>query len=107
MLKFLIDNNIPSPVWNFLKNEGFEIVLIKDLNPQMSDMDLIEYAKENKLCILSNDKDFMYLNLDKFKLNCIIFNLIDQNPNIKIKLLKDFLTRIKKEKYFGLIVLKN
>lgn len=55
MLKYLVDANLPYyfSLWN---NNKYLHVL--DINPEMKDSDIWEYAKQNNLVIITKDADF-------------------------------------------------
>lgn len=41
MLKFLIDHNVPKSVSGFLKRKKYDVKLVKDINPEMTDLQLL------------------------------------------------------------------
>lgn len=104
VLKFLIDHNIPKSVGVFLKKQNFDIKLVKDINIQLSDLDLIKLAKQENRIILSNDKDFISLNLRYPTVNMILFSLNSQNAEIRIQAIQDIIPKIKLP--FGIIIIK-
>ena len=58
-MKFLIDENIPKELGNFLKNKGFKIELINsNKHKGKSDKEVFEYAVKNGYTIITFDADF-------------------------------------------------
>ena len=54
--KYLIDVNLPK-YFSFFSNENFEFV--QDINTQMTDSDIWNYALKHDLIILTKDTDFI------------------------------------------------
>jgi len=52
---FLVDVNLPK-FFSFFNDQNF--IFVSDLNLQMSDTEIWEYALKNKLVILTKDTDF-------------------------------------------------
>ena len=57
-MKFLADENFPSPSVNLLRQNGFEVLFVLEFMRSSSDKNIIEYATENNLIILTFDRDF-------------------------------------------------
>ena len=57
MPKYLVDVNLPQYFSHFNSPE-FEFVA--DINLRLSDSEIWEYAKENRLIILTKDSDFYF-----------------------------------------------
>lgn len=58
-MKFLLDENIPNELGNFLKNKGFKIELINsNKHKGKSDKEVFEYAVKNGYTIITFDADF-------------------------------------------------
>ena len=61
-MKFLLDENIPKELGNFLKNKGFKIELINsNKHKGKSDKEVFEYAVKNGYTIITFDADFCSL----------------------------------------------
>lgn len=56
-MKFLVDVNLPKN-FSFFNTDGF--VPLVDINPQMSDDKIWDYALENNFIILTKDSDFYF-----------------------------------------------
>ena len=59
-MKFVADVNITQKVIRYLRSAGHEVIDIKDLDLKMSDVEIIQLARDQKSIILSHDKDFLY-----------------------------------------------
>jgi predicted nuclease of predicted toxin-antitoxin system len=103
MLKFLIDHNIPRSVGVFLKQKGYNVKLVKDVDPQMTDLQLLKVAKDEDRIVLSNDKDFITLSQKFRNVDMILLSYFDQSSEIRIKGLKKVLPALKSG--FGILVL--
>lgn len=59
-MKVLCDEHVPSALENALRGEGIETVHASDvLESGTSDDDLLEYARSERLVVLTNDSDFL------------------------------------------------
>ena len=104
MLKFLIDNNVPKSVSVFLKAKKYDVKLVQDLNPEMTDLQVITLARRESRIILSNDKDFIALCLGNTDVDTVLFSYLSQSAEIRITGLKKILPELKNG--FGIAVLR-
>ena len=104
MIKFLIDNNVPKSVAVFLKKKRYNVKLVKTVDPEMQDLEVIGLAKKENRIIVSNDKDFLSLAVKYSDINMIIFDFIDQKSEVRITALKKVLPHLKSN--FGVFVLQ-
>ncbi|MBI2463543.1 DUF5615 family PIN-like protein [Candidatus Peregrinibacteria bacterium] len=103
MLKFLVDHNIPKSVSNFLKKQKYDVKLVKDVDPEMSDDEVLQLAVKEKRIVVSNDKDFVNLSLKYDKINIILFDYLSQQADVRIKALSRVLPDIKLP--FGILII--
>lgn len=88
-MKFLVDENIPHSLINFLKSKRHKIIDIKNSRYKgKSDLDLLKVAEKTKSILLTFDKDFLILKKEGSK--CIILNL----KTLDIKQLTSYLEMI-------------
>jgi len=76
-LKFFVDQNIPKLVVVWLRQKGFEIVTLSDVNLRgAEDLDIALFAMQNSLAVLTQDTDFtkIYYNRYRRKLTVIFVN---------------------------------
>lgn len=104
MLKFIIDHNIPKKVGIFLKSKKYDVKFVKDINPEMTDLQIIALARNEKRVVVSNDKDFITISVMNNDIDMILFNYLSQTPDIRIAGLKKILPKLNKN--FGIIVLQ-
>lgn len=104
MLKFLIDHNVPRSVCVFLKKKKYDVKLVKDINPEMTDSQVVAVAREEKRIIVSNDKDFVNLSFGNIDVDMILFDYFDQTSDVRIAGLKKILPKFSNG--LGVIVLQ-
>ena len=62
MAPILLDQNIPKRVRDWMKQKGFETVILADVNLRgAADKKIAEFAMQNKTAILTQDVDFAKL----------------------------------------------
>lgn len=57
-MSILADESIDAAVVKRLRTEGWNVYSITELNPGISDVDVLSYAYDNNLLLLTEDKDF-------------------------------------------------
>ena len=57
-MKFLANENFPVPSIRILRQSGFETLSILEMNPGISDLEVVEIARKDNLIILTFDKDY-------------------------------------------------
>lgn len=60
-VKFLLDVGVGKHVEDFLRSEGFDIRVIRDINPRMSDKEVLRLTVLENRMIVTMDKDFREL----------------------------------------------
>jgi predicted nuclease of predicted toxin-antitoxin system len=92
-MKFLVDENVGSTVLKHLRKLGFEARSASELYPSKEDLYLFKIASQEKLIIITSDKDFGYLAFKtKFPPPAVIlFRIRDESPEQKIKLINAIL----------------
>ena len=56
--KFIIDVGVGKIIEEWLKKEGYQAIAIRQINPEMEDLDIITIANKEDAIIISMDKDF-------------------------------------------------
>lgn len=75
-MKFLIDVNLPKH-FSFFNSDEF--IHLADIDPQMSDNEIWNFAKENNLIILTKDSDFYFKSIqEEHSVKVIYFKLGSQ-----------------------------
>lgn len=104
MLKFLVDHNVPKSVSDFLKKQKCNVVLVKDVDASMTDLQVMNLAKKEGRIVLSNDKDFIGLSAKYTDVDMVLFSYFSQSAEIRIIGLKKILLKL--ESGFGVAILQ-
>lgn len=62
---FLADESVGQPVLEKLRNEGYEVLAVSELEPGLSDEDVTHMATNNKAIFITADKDFGEISFNK------------------------------------------
>lgn len=103
MLRFFVDQNVPNKVSNFLKDLAYDVKLVRDIDPGMSDSKVLQIAESESRILITNDKDFLRLALTFLNVDIIVFAFKNQSAQCRIDALEKILPKLKKS--FGVIVL--
>lgn len=57
-LKFLVDVGVGKAVEDWLRAERYEVMAVRDLDPRMSDSDILPLAVRERCLVVTMDKDF-------------------------------------------------
>ena len=61
-MKFLIDNQLPSALAQYLRKRGFDCEHVLDIGlAEALDIEICRYAEAQERIIVSKDEDFLYL----------------------------------------------
>ncbi|MBJ7899267.1 MAG: hypothetical protein GC158_04915 [Cyanobacteria bacterium RI_101] len=60
-MKFLLDVNASGAVSEYLQNLGHDVLSVRDVDPQMSDTKILEWANRDRRIIITTDLDFEQL----------------------------------------------
>lgn len=104
MLKFLVDHNVAKSISDFLKQQKFNVKLVKDVDATMTDLNVMNLAKKEGRIIVSNDKDFIGLSVKHNSVDMILFSYLSQSAELRISGLKKILPKL--ENGFGVVVLQ-
>lgn len=56
--KIIVDMGVGKIIEKYLTQQGFQVIAISKINPQMSDADIIDLANKEDAIIITMDKDF-------------------------------------------------
>lgn len=104
MHNFLIDHNVPKSVADFLRKEKQNVKMVKDVDPSMTDLQVMSLARKEDRIVISNDTDFISLSTKFLEVDVILFSYLDQSPEIRIYGLKKILPNLKEG--FGILILQ-
>lgn len=57
-LKFVVDVGVGKKVEQWLRKQGYDIKSMRDINPRMSDKEILKIAASEKRMVVTMDKDF-------------------------------------------------
>ena len=57
-IQFITDVGVGKRVENFLQSLGYDVLCIRDINPQMTDFAILELAVSEERVVVTMDKDF-------------------------------------------------
>ncbi len=57
MVKFIIDENVDSPIATAIRNSGFEVRVIAHSDPGASDEEVLSIAEKENAVVVASDKD--------------------------------------------------
>jgi predicted nuclease of predicted toxin-antitoxin system len=87
-LRFLLDENLPFSLIDFLRFRGFTVYRLRDVGLEgAEDNKVADYASKNSFILITLDKDFGYIyhQLYRGKLTILIIRV---RPSIPIKIVK-------------------
>ncbi|MDO8969330.1 MAG: DUF5615 family PIN-like protein [Saprospiraceae bacterium] len=58
MLKFVLDVGVGNKTLQLLRNEGFDVISILEIEPSMDDSDILSIAEKEERMVVTMDKDF-------------------------------------------------
>jgi predicted nuclease of predicted toxin-antitoxin system len=92
-LKFLADVNVEQSIIETIRQIGYEVKAVKDINLCMKDEEILKLAQKESLILVTNDKDFGELIFRKKLLTegIILFRCKGKNSQEKGKLIKKLL----------------
>lgn len=106
-MKFLADMGISQTTINWLKENGYDAIHLREENLQrISDVEIIKKARKENRIILTCDLDFgdLMAASEGISPSVIIFRLVNERPDNINKRLKDVLTQSHNELEKGAII---
>jgi len=99
MLKFLVDVGVGRKVEKWLRDNGYDVKSILDINPRMTDDKILEIANSELRMVLTMDKDFGELVFKKRQnhFGVLILRLEDANGEQKKEIIEQILTEYSKD----------
>lgn len=88
-MNFLADENIDQQIVERLRVDGHDVIYIAELDPGITDEEVLEQANQRKAILLTADKDFGELVFRQAKINTgvILIHLAGLHPVKKADLL--------------------
>jgi predicted nuclease of predicted toxin-antitoxin system len=106
-MKFLADENFPSPSVKLLRNSGLDVLYVLEFMRSAADQKILQFASENNLIILTFDRDYGEL-LFKYKTTnpaaVVYFRSFNDYPTQAAEKLLELLNlKLNIESYFTVI----
>ncbi len=88
-MKFLADENLEYSIISFLRERDIDVIAVRDILKGAPDAEIIYYAFQNNLIIITSDKDFGELTFRLRKPNhgIVLMRIAEDNPESKADLL--------------------
>ena len=92
-MKFLIDVGVGKKVENWLRENGYDILAVRDIDAHAKDSKILQLAFEQKRMIITMDKDFgeLVFNSGKQHAGVLILRLEDADADTKVGVIKNIL----------------
>lgn len=97
-MKFILDENIGKEIAKFLKDLGHTTFRIKETNPGIPDVQVLDLAVSNEAILITSDKDFgeLVFKYGQIHKGITLLRLEDETSGNKILALKKVISRYKK-----------
>jgi len=88
-MKFLADENLEYSIISFLRERDIDVIAVRDILKGAPDAEIINYAFQNNLIIITSDKDFGELTFRLRKPNhgIVLMRIAEDIPEEKADLL--------------------
>ena len=106
--RFLVDENLPQSLTEFLKGSGFVVKRVSEVNLKgAKDETIADYALRNKYIMITLDKDFGYIyhHIYKGRLTVIIIRVKPPTPTKIISAINQMLRKIDLNRYRGRLII--
>jgi predicted nuclease of predicted toxin-antitoxin system len=89
-MKFLVDVGVGKKVENWLKENGFDVLSVRDIDSRAKDSQILRWAVDQQRMIISMDKDFgeLVYNSGKHHAGVLILRLEDADADTKVAVIK-------------------
>ncbi len=93
-MKFLVDVGVGKKVENWLKENSFDVLAVRDIDSCAKDLQILQWAKDQQRMIITMDKDFgeLVYNSGKLHSGVLILRLEDADGDTKVTAIKKILT---------------
>ncbi len=98
-LKILIEVGVGKAVENWLKNAGYDVLALRDIDPKMLDDEILEMAAKEKRLLITMDKDFgeLVYYSGKSHAGVLLLRLEDATSQEKVKVIKNIFTEYEED----------
>jgi len=92
-MKFLVGVGVGKKVENWLKENGFDVLSVRDIDSRAKDSQILRWAVDQQRMIISMDKDFgeLVYNSGEHHAGVLILRLEDADGDTKVEVTKKIL----------------
>jgi predicted nuclease of predicted toxin-antitoxin system len=107
-MNFLVDEGVDAPIVNALREKGYDVLYIAELDPGIDDEVILEQARKEKRVLVTLDKDFgeLVFRLEKIHAGVILVRLQGLKPTTKTAHFLMALEKIKEEVLGAFVVIQ-
>ncbi len=93
-LRFLVDVGVGKTIETYLNDKGFDTKAVRDINPRMSDKEIIRMAAKEDRIIITLDKDFgeLVYHLSMEHSGILLLRLEDATGPEKLQVVKHIIS---------------
>lgn len=93
MLKFVLDVGVGNKTLGYLRAQGFDVISIIDLDPSMSDTNILSIASQDARMVVTMDKDFgeLVYRIGKGHKGVLLLRLEDATGDEKVEVIRNIL----------------
>ena len=94
-MRFLVDESVGKKFSNILKDSGKHTIFAGDVIPEVDDEDVLHFADEKDLILITADKDFgeLIFELSKSSAGVILIRTSISDPEKRFEMVKDALDK--------------
>ncbi len=109
MIKFVLDVGVGNKVWQYLTAKGYDAKLITEINPSMSDTEILLIAKNEHRMVITMDKDFgeLVYHSSKSHKGVLLLRLEDATGDEKVSVIQFILDNFENQIEGKFCVFKN
>ena len=98
-MKFLVDVGVGRGVEDFLKESGFDVKTVRDIDPKAKDSEILQIAANERRMIVTMDKDFgdLVYRSGKRHTGILLLRLEAATGDQKVKVVEQIIRVFKKE----------
>lgn len=92
-LKFLVDVGVSKKVEDWLRNQGYDVKCVRDMDPRMPDMEILKIAASENRMVITMDTDFgeLVYNSGFAHAGVLLLRLEDAKADEKVKVIRGIL----------------
>ena len=98
-MKFIVDVGVGRGVEDFLKENGFDVKTVRDINPKAKDSEILQIAVNEKRMMVTMDKDFgdLVYRSGKRHSGILLLRLEAATGDQKVKIVERIIRSFEKE----------